>query len=71
MKRITVAFTELLYHMYGGRFADGWLGQGCWYLWLSAYGKFSRPEGGLIILLFAPQWRVLVYIGSMKTGVVI
>ena len=23
-------------YMYGGWFADGWLGQGCWYLWLTS-----------------------------------
>ena len=34
-------------------------------------GKFSQPEGGLTILFFALQWRVLVYIGGMKTVVVI
>ena len=26
----------LLYHVCGGWFTDGWLGHGCWYLWLSA-----------------------------------
>ena len=26
----------MLYHVYGGWFTDGWLGQGCWYLWSSA-----------------------------------
>ena len=35
-KFITVVSTILLYHMYGGWGADGWLGQGCWYLWSSA-----------------------------------
>ena len=33
---ISVVSTVLLYHMYGGWFADGWLDQGCWYLWSSA-----------------------------------
>ena len=33
---VTVVFTILLYHMYGGWFAGGWLGQGCWYVGLSA-----------------------------------
>ena len=36
-KFITVVSTILLfYHMYGGWFACGWLGQGCRYLWLIA-----------------------------------
>ena len=33
-KVIYVVSTILLYHMYGGWFADVWLGQG-WYLWLT------------------------------------
>ena len=33
----------LLYHMCGGWFADGWLGQGCWYL-CKCVSKFSLPE---------------------------
>ena len=35
-KFISVVSTILLYHVCGGWFTDGWLGQGCWYLWLSA-----------------------------------
>ena len=31
---ISVVSTILLYHMYDGWFADGWLGRGSWYLWL-------------------------------------
>ena len=54
--------------MYGRWFAVGWLGQGCWYLWFKYVGKFSLPGGGLIILFFSLYWRVLVYIGSMKTS---
>ena len=37
---ISVVPTMLLYHMYGGWFADVWLGPGCWYLWLSAQVSF-------------------------------
>ena len=30
----------LFYHMFGGWFANGRLGQGCWYLWLSSLVRF-------------------------------
>ena len=35
-KFISVVSPILLYHVCGGWFTDVWLGQGCWYLWLSA-----------------------------------
>ena len=35
--------------MYGGWFADGWLGQGCWYLWLTAQVSFLCLR---VVLLF-------------------
>ena len=52
---ITVGSTIVpLYHMYREWFADGWLGQGCWYLWLiECLGKFSLPECGLLFCFFA------------------
>ena len=52
-KFVTVVCAILLYHTYGRWFADGWLGQGCWYLLVvTCVGKFSPPEGGLDYFVF-------------------
>ena len=47
---ISVVSTILLYHVCGGWFTDGWLGQGCWYLWLSA--KVSFLHLGVVLYYF-------------------
>ena len=38
--------------MYSGWFADGWLGQGCWYLLCKCVSKFFSPGVGLYYFFY-------------------
>ena len=55
----------------------GWMAwSGLWVLGVQYVGNFSLPESGSIILFLvfcsSPlYWRVLAYMGSMKTVVVV
>ena len=57
----------LLYHMYGGWFADGWLGHS-WLLVLAVMcvSKFSSPGGGLYYYYFISCFTIVAGFGTYR-----